>query len=206
MPASSIVEGRAGLRNQPGAASRGVTCNGLAASRGFSFPSLDRAAHVEGNGKAGAMGSTQSPSTADTRGEQAATISREMVRLMRNVSGRGPTKARTTIGRDQVVVVFQETLTHGERVLVDNGYSDRVEALRQGYQAVLRGEAIAMIEDVLDQKVLGFMSTNHFDPDLAVEIFVLDPSQVSALDEPHEAEHEEHREVERHAAGEIQNP
>src|SRR4051812_38860188 len=103
---------------------------------------------------------------AEARGEQAATISREMVRLMRKTAGRGPTKARTTIGRDQVVVVFQETLTHGERVLVDNGHTEKVDAVREGYQAVFRDEAIALIEDVLGRKVLGFMSTNHFDPDL----------------------------------------
>ena len=39
--------------------------------------------------------------------EQAARISREMVRLMRRLSGRGPTRARTTIGRDHVLVMFE---------------------------------------------------------------------------------------------------
>jgi hypothetical protein len=56
---------------------------------------------------------------------------------------------------------------------------------------VLRDEATAMVEDVLGRKVLGFVSTNHFEPDLAVEIFVLDPSDASHLDAPQEAEHQD---------------
>jgi uncharacterized protein YbcI len=73
--------------------------------------------------------------TPEANGQQAATISREMVRLMRKTAGRGPTKARTTIGCDQVVVVFHETLTHGEQVLVEKGHTEEVEALRSGYQS-----------------------------------------------------------------------
>src|SRR3954468_12762428 len=101
---------------------------------------------------------------ATTRGEQAAHISREMVRLMREIVGRGPTKARTTIGRDHVLVMFQETLTQGERNLVENGELDSVESLRSSYQALLKDRAIDLIEGVLDRKVIGFMSTNNFDP------------------------------------------
>ena len=42
-----------------------------------------------------------------------------MVELMRRIAGRGPTKARSTIGRDHVLVVFQQTLTNGERVALE---------------------------------------------------------------------------------------
>jgi uncharacterized protein YbcI len=31
------------------------------------------------------------------------------------------------------------------------------------------------IEDLTGRKVVGFMSDNHIDPDLAVEVFVLEP-------------------------------
>ena len=136
------------------------------------------------------MDSADEQPASERQGELAATISREMVRLMRKTAGRGPTKARTMIGRDEVVVVFQETLTHGERVLVDNDMHEEVLAVRQGYQAVLSDEATAMIEQVLSRKVIGFMSTNHFDPDLAAEIFILDPTDGNGGAEPAEAEHE----------------
>ncbi len=110
-------------------------------------------------------------------GAQASEISREMVKLMRRTAGRGPTKARTTIARDHVLVVFQETLTDGERVLVANGFTDRVQEVRSAYQSVLRDEAVAMVERVLGRRVIGFMSNNHFDPDLAAELFVLAPDE-----------------------------
>src|SRR3954454_20618700 len=91
---------------------------------------------------------------AATRGEQAAHISREMVRLMREIVGRGPTRARTTIGRDHVLVMFQETLTQGERNLVENGETDSVMALRSSYQDLLKDPAIKMIEEALDRQVV----------------------------------------------------
>jgi uncharacterized protein YbcI len=123
------------------------------------------------------------------RGGHAPEISREMVRLMRKVAGRGPTKVRTTIGRDHVLVMLGDTLTTGEQNLVDNGYSEKVLAVRSAYQQVLRAEATEMVERVLDRRVMGFMSTNHFDPDLAAEIFVLEP-EVEGSEASMVAEHE----------------
>ena len=123
------------------------------------------------------------------RGEVAQQISREMVALMRKVAGRGPTKARTTIARDYVLVMFQETLSAGERNLVQKGFSDEVRAVREGYQALLHDEAVQLIESVIGRKVIGFMSTNHFDPDLAAEIFVFDGEKSDQFVQ--EAEHDE---------------
>ena len=128
-------------------------------------------------------------STHTERGEQAAQISREMVKFMRKIAGRGPTKARTTIGRDHVLVMFQDTLTQGERNLVQNGHEDQVQALRSAYQKLLRADASAMIEEVLDRRVIGFMSDNHFEPDMAAEVFMLDPRDEPANNVPQEAEH-----------------
>ena len=39
----------------------------------------------------------------------------------------------------------------------------------------MREDLIAVVERQLDRKVLAFMSQNHIDPDLAVEVFVLQP-------------------------------
>jgi uncharacterized protein YbcI len=122
-------------------------------------------------------------------GEQAATISREMVQLMRRIAGRGPTKARTTIGRDHVLVMFRETLTQGERNLVDCGYHETVQRVRSAYQDVLKEDATALIERVLNRRVIGFMSNNHFDPDVAVEVFILDPVESADDEGPQEGEH-----------------
>src|SRR4051794_36224182 len=115
------------------------------------------------------------------RGDHASTISRGMVALMRQVAGRGPESARTTIGRDHVLVMFRETLTEGERNLVKADMDAEVTALRAAYQSLLRPKAVELIEETLQRRVIGFMSANHFEPDLAAEVFILDPREAEGL-------------------------
>ena len=100
-------------------------------------------------------------------------ISTAAIQLLHEYTGRGPTKAKTLINDDVVTVLLADTLTKGERKLVDNGHSDRVLQLRHDYQVVMRDDLTAVVERQLDRKVIAFMSQNHIDPDLAVEVFVL---------------------------------
>jgi uncharacterized protein YbcI len=102
-------------------------------------------------------------------------ISTAAVQLMHEYTGRGPTKARTLINHDLVTILLADTLTKGERKLVDNGRSDRVLQLRHDYQLTMRDDLVAIVERQIDRKVIAFMSQNHIDPDLAVEVFVLEP-------------------------------
>src|SRR3954464_1781831 len=108
-------------------------------------------------------------------GPDQATISKTAVRLLSEYTGRGPTKAKTTIGEDLVTIVLGDTLTKGERKLVDAGHEQRVLELRHDYQRVMSNDLISAVEDTLDREVVAFMSNNHIDPDLAVEVFVLRP-------------------------------
>jgi uncharacterized protein YbcI len=107
-------------------------------------------------------------------GELAAEISRTVVRALSQTTGRGPTKAKTTIGDNGVFVVLQDTLTHGERTLSNAGQGRAVLDLRRRWQAVMQADVSREIEDLTGRKVIGFMSDNHIDPDLAVEVFILE--------------------------------
>ena len=107
-------------------------------------------------------------------GELAAEISRTVVRALSETTGRGPTKAKTTIGDNGVFVVLQDTLTHGERTLSNAGQGRAVLDLRRRWQAVMQADVSREIEDLTGRKVIGFMSDNHIDPDLAVEVFILE--------------------------------
>jgi len=102
-------------------------------------------------------------------------ISTAAVQLLHEYTGRGPTKAKTLINDDVVTVLLTDTLTKGERKLADSGRADRVLQLRHDYQLAMREDLIALVERQLDRKVVAFMSQNHIDPDLAVEVFVLQP-------------------------------
>jgi uncharacterized protein YbcI len=104
-----------------------------------------------------------------------AMISTAAVQLLHEYTGRGPTKAKTLINDDLVTIVLADTLTKGERKLAENGHSERVIELRHDYQLVMRDELVAVVERQLERTVNAFMSQNHIDPDLAVEVFVLEP-------------------------------
>jgi uncharacterized protein YbcI len=108
-------------------------------------------------------------------GELAAAISNAVVGALTRTTGRGPTKAKTTIGDNGVFVVLQDTLTRGEQVLADAGEGVAVLDLRRRWQRVMQADVSREIEQLTGRKVIGFMSDNHIDPDLAVEVFVLEP-------------------------------
>lgn len=114
-------------------------------------------------------------------GRLAAAISRAVVRRTAAVSGRGPGRARTTIGRDAVFVVVEDALTVAERELIRIGDEETVLRMRHGLQRAMHDDLDADVERLTGRKVIGFMSTNHVDPDLGVEVFILAPADGAPL-------------------------
>jgi uncharacterized protein YbcI len=108
-------------------------------------------------------------------GELAAAISKMVVGALARTTGRGPTRAKTTFGENGVFVVLQDSLTRGEQTLADAGEGAAVLDLRRRWQRVMQVEISRELEELTGRKVIGFMSDNHIDPDLAVEVFVLEP-------------------------------
>ncbi len=113
------------------------------------------------------------------KGSIASAISGAVVQLMREYTGRGPTKARTYVNDDLITVVLQDTLTMGERSLVRDGESDLVITTRKAFQRTMSTHMIAAVERLSGRKVFAFLSDNHIDPDVAVESFVLLPESES---------------------------
>jgi uncharacterized protein YbcI len=109
-------------------------------------------------------------------GQLSAAISNAVVQCTREYTGRGPTKARTTIGNDMIVTRLEDTLTKGERSLADSGKGDMVIDIRRCFQTTMREALTTEIEKLTGRKVIAFMSDNHIEPDVGVEIFVLEPS------------------------------
>ncbi len=112
-------------------------------------------------------------------GAVSAALSNAVVGLVREYTGRGPTKARTSISRDLVSVVLADTLTKAERRLVEAGKADLVLHIRQEFQRTMRHDLVAAVEKITEREVVAFMSDNHIDPDMAVESFVLRPEPVA---------------------------
>jgi uncharacterized protein YbcI len=118
------------------------------------------------------MSSTPDHTTSGSTGAQ---ISNAVVRLVREYTGRGPTKARTYFEDDLITVVLHDTLTKGERSLVRDGEAQRVLDTRKAYQHTMRGDLIAAVESASGRTVCAFFSDNSIDPDMAVETFALNP-------------------------------
>jgi uncharacterized protein YbcI len=108
-------------------------------------------------------------------GQLSAAISNTVVKALARTTGRGPTKARTTLSDNGVFVVLQDSLTVGEQALTDAGQGEVVLDIRRRWQEVMKVDVSREIEELTGRKVVGFMSDNHIDPDLAVEVFVLEP-------------------------------
>src|SRR3954454_9388398 len=102
-------------------------------------------------------------------------ISRALVALFKEATGRGPGRARTYIEDGLVVTVLHDTMTKAERTLKDENREDEVRSLRRIFQGTFRDEAIAVVERLTGDKVLAFLSDRAVDPDYAVEVFILAP-------------------------------
>ena len=111
-------------------------------------------------------------------GQLAAALSNAVVRCMAEVSGRGPSRARTTIGQDAVFVVVEETLTRAERELVRIGDEQIVLRMREGLQRAMHAKLAAEVERLTGRRVIGFMSGNQQNPDLMCEVFILAPTSL----------------------------
>jgi uncharacterized protein YbcI len=118
-------------------------------------------------------------------GSKAAAISNLTVRLLSQYTGRGPTRARTFLNDDLVTIVLQDTLTKAEIQLVENDHSELVLSTRKTFQDIMGDELTAGVEQILQRKVIAFLSANHIDPDIAIESFILAPSEQRA---PHLAQ------------------
>ncbi len=105
----------------------------------------------------------------------AAQISNLVVQLLHTYTGRGPTKAWTSIEADLVSVVLRNTLSKGERSLAEDSHAQLVLEMRRAYQQTMSAELIAGVEQLTGRNVIAFLSANHLEPDIAIESFVLEP-------------------------------
>ncbi|MCW3068325.1 MAG: hypothetical protein JWL67_950 [Solirubrobacterales bacterium] len=108
-------------------------------------------------------------------GSASAAVSNAVVRLLREISGRGPTKARTYITGDLIAVVLQDQLTVGAQTLIRRGATAQVLAGRAVLHEAISPAMTAAVEQHSGRRVLAHLSADNIDPDIAVESFVLVP-------------------------------
>lgn len=107
-------------------------------------------------------------------GRAALEIGNSVVQLLHAYAGRGPTKAKTTIANDLVIVHLRECLTVAEQTLSGSGYAQLVEEARDVIHEAIRAEAIAAVTGITGRGVLAYLSSQEVDPDHAIIAFVLE--------------------------------
>ena len=104
-----------------------------------------------------------------------AEISREMVRLYKELFGRGPTKARTEFaGPDIVICSLESTFTPAERSLAEMGEHQRLRDTRMYFQSATADKFREIIERLTGRKVRAFVSGLDADVDICCEVFYLE--------------------------------
>ena len=106
-------------------------------------------------------------------GEMRATISREMVRLQAEYYGKGPTRAKTYIVDDLVVVVLEESFTRAEKTLAERGEREAIQHIRRRFQQQMAESFTGIVEQATGRKVRVFLSETDIEQDVSVETFLL---------------------------------
>jgi hypothetical protein len=101
-----------------------------------------------------------SPDRGTRAGEQLAAVTNGIVKLYREYYGRGPTKAKSYVLDDRILVcVLEETMTKVE--------------VRLTFQEAMAAEFERCVAECMDRKVLAYHSQLTLDPDIGFEFFVL---------------------------------
>ena len=120
------------------------------------------------------MEHAHSPDAGVQAGEQLAAVTNGIVKLFRDYYGRGPTKAKSYMLDDRILVcVLEETMTRVEKTLVDNGNGDKVREVRLTFQEAMAHEFKQTVRDTLGREVVAYHSQLTFEPDFGFEFFVL---------------------------------
>ncbi len=114
-----------------------------------------------------------------------AEVTRDLVRLHNEYYGKGPTKARSYMINDTLISFLKGGFTTVESTLIDEGKSEAVHEMRRSFQMAMEDRFRAVVEKATGRNVIAYMSQIHTDPDMAVELFVLEPASEAVV-----AEHE----------------
>ncbi len=107
-------------------------------------------------------------------GQLGASITKAVVGVFRDYTGRGPTKGRTFLNDNLVQVLLEDTLTTAERQLALGGQEEFVLEIRRKFQHTMRADLTKAVEELGGRKVIAFMSDNTIEPDMALETFVVE--------------------------------
>jgi uncharacterized protein YbcI len=103
-------------------------------------------------------------------------LSNAMVRLYKDLFGRGPPKVRCDYaGPDLIVASLENGLTRIERTMAEAGEHERLRDLRTHFQYMAENDFVEAVEGITGRKVRAFVSGVDTRRDVASELFYLEP-------------------------------
>ncbi|MDX6582962.1 MAG: hypothetical protein QOI10_2146 [Solirubrobacterales bacterium] len=124
-----------------------------------------------------------SQETGRATGQELSAITVAMVTLHRRYYGKGPTEAKTYAINDTILCILKGGFTTVEQTLMADGKTEEVERIRRSFQKTMKDRFIDVIESTIDRHVIAYMSQVNTDPDVAVELFMLEPHAEKLLGE-----------------------
>jgi uncharacterized protein YbcI len=109
-----------------------------------------------------------------------AEVTNAIVRLHRTHYGKGPTQSKSYLMDDVLICVMRDVFTTVERTLIETGEVERVRGTRLAFQDAMQDAFKGAVEQVLGRRVLGYASQVLADQNVAVQLFVLGPEELSA--------------------------
>jgi uncharacterized protein YbcI len=109
----------------------------------------------------------------EVSGEELASVSNELVRLLAQHYGKGPTQAKSYICDDWLFCVMKDGITATEQTLLEHGEHDLVRQVRLRFQGLMADAFMGVVEQATGRRVLTYHSQVVFDPDFAIEMFLL---------------------------------
>jgi uncharacterized protein YbcI len=124
---------------------------------------------------------TETPQSPPPHHEVSLEISNGMVRLYKQVFGRGPTRARTYFaGPDMIVCSLEKSFTPAERTMGDMGAHQRLRETRLFFQHAREDDFRETVQRITGRRVRGFLSGTDTQEDLSCEVFYLESNSSAA--------------------------
>jgi uncharacterized protein YbcI len=108
---------------------------------------------------------------------RATAISNGIGALHREHYGRGADRIRTLIYQDVVMTRLEDCFTTVEKKMIAEGAFLQVRETRTMFQDWMRPIFTEIVEDATGRKVAAFFSQVSHDPDMALEVFLLDSAR-----------------------------
>jgi uncharacterized protein YbcI len=112
---------------------------------------------------------------ATERGQHLLEVSNAVVRVHKQLSGKGPTKARSYLNHDLLVVLLEGGFTRSEQTLLEAGHDRELMEARLAMHEAAEDDLRRAVEEVLGRKVRAFMSATDPGTGFQAELFVLAP-------------------------------